>query len=522
VQTGSIVHVSNLHFPADVVTLDLFKIMFDDDASEPGVVSELSFEMMYYNDEILAVLVQSGRYDSWIYCIKTTPGLHNDDRLLRIVVVGPDNSKLFVRHTSQYLYYGSHTGISPNDGHHKWKIWGVALRPTLNMPAQQEQPLLLEDFHGSDIGSTVAFEIHAGFFYAVSNQGTYEVEEIDWTSFYNCIRFPLHDPVYKALQTDARVYRRQHAEGAIHDSWTDLTLQHDEETNDFFVVESRREWLGSSSKQARTFYTTRMSFSPPNSLDNPDSPDASSSAPPQLPANDILTTLLDSSSRANYMPTPRQYSWTRHPELGSSDIAQRSFILARTKFRAYNYSCSTFMDLVEDDKCCPDRSLSSPACLRLRIGSRRVAPPTLPSATGTNDKANLQQANQPTDGDFVDQTHYRYTSIRMWPPPASTCPCAAHLHRILNPTLTSPCGANILQRNITAISDARSIVYMIAPSNPYAYSTPSHSQSNTALGTIVLVDFGRSAPTSPTPATHELRWDWMPGQQKRCRSGTCM
>jgi len=45
------------------------------------------------------------------------------------------------------------------------------------------------------------------------------------------------------------------------------------------------------------------------------------------------------------------------------------------------------------------------------------------------------------------------------------------------------------------------------------------------LGTIVCVDFGRS---SPAPAAvdaaayaNDLRWDWSPGQDKRCRSGTC-
>ncbi|UPX17397.1 uncharacterized protein EKO05_0007756 [Ascochyta rabiei] len=508
-QTGSSVQISNLRSSCSVVTLDLMTMVFGGNTCESAGVS---FEMMYYSDELLSVLVNIESNESWIYCVKTTSSLQDDNRVVRSVGLGHDHSKLFIRHTSQYLYYGSHTGTSPNDGHRKWEIRGVALQPGFELSAEQGRPLLLEDFHGSDVGSTVTFEIHDGFFYAVSNQGTYEVEEIDWTSFYNCIRFPLNDPVALAVENDARIYRRQHAEGAIHDSWTDLTLQPDEKTNKLFVVESRREWVGASSKQLRTFYTTCIDFSA-SELAADESPRDDESDPPQLPEDDLLTTLLDSSHGASYMPTPRQYSWSRHPEFSTIDISPRSFILARTKFRTYNYSCSAFMDLVEDETCCRGGTDTSPSCLRLRIGSRRVAP----ALSTTDDFASdsIWRNNQSKMPRFADSTKYRYTPTRMWPPPRSTCPCSARLHRIMNPPSTPGCTAG--QTSITAACDERSIVYMIRPRYASSYQHSTHT-----LGTVVCIDFGREALLTPSAAhPDDMRWDWSPGQDGRCRSGTC-
>jgi hypothetical protein len=38
---------------------------------------------------------------------------------------------------------------------------------------------------GSEIGSTIWFEFYKGFFYALSEQTSFEVEDINWTSFYH-------------------------------------------------------------------------------------------------------------------------------------------------------------------------------------------------------------------------------------------------------------------------------------------------------------------------------------------------
>ncbi|KAF3039263.1 hypothetical protein E8E11_006303 [Didymella keratinophila] len=480
-------------------------------------------EMMHYNDDTLSVLIaalgtEQGSAnelgESSIVLLSTIPNLSDQARIIKTVPTGivADSVKLFVRHTSDYLYFGLHNERG-RDNHRKWMIKGCSLDPNKSeKEIGMNPPLVLEDFHGNDIGSTVAFEIHDGYFYAVSNQGTYEVEEVDWTSFYHCVKFPLDNNIEDAVERDSRVYRRQHAEGAIHDSWTDLTLQHDEKTNELYIVESRREWLGSTSKQARTFYTSRIQFpSLEDSLLDLDPFTSSAAQPRPLPDNDILTTLLDSSHNANYMPTPEQYSWTRHPEFPIYD--RSPFTLATTKFRAYSYSCSTFVDLVEDDKCCPDRLPSARPCLRLRMGSRRIAPSDTMVLQDRKGKAPVKHDN-PTGlsaGEhtpFVDSTRYRYSDINMWPPPSSTCPCAARSHDIMNPVfLSEPTWG---RRSIQAISDERSIVYMVKPSGDNADS---------ALGTIVHIDFGRS--NADLQSGSHLRWERKTGQEAKCRSGTC-
>jgi hypothetical protein len=72
--------------------------------------------------------------------------------------------------------------------------------------------------------------VHKDYFYALSNQTSFEGEEIDWTSFYHCIRFPL-DSFCKALleKTENKsMWRRQHQEGPIDDRLINLRLDVDE------------------------------------------------------------------------------------------------------------------------------------------------------------------------------------------------------------------------------------------------------------------------------------------------------
>lgn len=130
-----------------------------------------------------------------------------------------------------------------------------SLVPTPRVMAQ----IQLKNFFGTDIGQTVAFEIIDGYFYAVSNQSTYEVEEIDWTSYYHCYRFPLGTEDHGKLQ-HKRIWRRQHREGPINDCWTSVSIHKDEKTGVVTIVEARREWIGGTSTQTRTFYFELLTF----------------------------------------------------------------------------------------------------------------------------------------------------------------------------------------------------------------------------------------------------------------------
>lgn len=520
VQKRNFVVVTNLRSGAPVVHIDLTKVVIDVKAQRRSE----TFEILYYSDGILAVravnrIVRRNR--SLVLFVSTSSQMDDHERLISYYVFDSPTSELFVRHNAEYVCLGTHTALG-EDGHRKWLI---KIR-TYGQSDEEVEEIVLEDFHGNDIGSTVAFDVHDGYLYAVSNQSTFEAEEIDWTSFYHCVRIPLSDATEEAVQRDKRVYRRQHADGAIHDSWTDLTLQHDERTNDLYIVEGRREWIGASSRQARNFYTTRMSFSEPNFTEtvlDVHTRDDIIAAPPPLPDNDVLTKVLDPCHSANYMPTPKQYSWTRHCELSHSSHelpATNSFILARTKFRSYNFSSSTFVDLVEDGVCCSSAQSAAPPCLRLRHGSRRIAPAGYESHCyeAGNPAAGYAIASDPqynSQVPFEDDTQYRYTPIRMWPPPLTGCPCSIRLHRILNPTDHLSVGW-LGQRAITAVSDERSIVYMIKSGHPYRHPSIEADKSNPALGWVVLIDFGHS-PTS----TSSRRWSWDPSSAERCRQGTC-
>lgn len=523
VQKYNHVTVRNLRSEAPVVNIDLAEAFYEAEAPE----DQDTFELLYYSDGIIAVRIvirDEPRGSPIVMFVSTSHEIHDHARVLTKYHFGYYVSELFVRHNAEYLCIGTY-GIFEGDGHRLWQIRILAF----DHPGKEIEQIFLDDFHGYDIGSTVAFDIHDGYFYAISNQSTFEAEEIDWTSFYHCVRIPLDNAVEEAVQRDRRVYRRQHAEGAIHDSWTDLTLQHDERTNDLYIVEGRREWIGASSRQARTFYTTRISFSSPPSARDFDTDVSSDKAPLPLPQDDVLTTVLGSCHSANYLPTPRQYSWTRHCELShtsSESLTHRPFILARTKFRAYNLSSSTFIDLVEDEVCCTGRHLTTPLCLKLRLGSRRIAPAGCESHCW-HDHGSVTTHTILTDSrgvnrvQFEDGTRYRYTPVRLWPPPVKECPCSARLHQILNPTGHLEAGTTS-QRDITAISDERSIVYMIKPSKSYGYASTEAATLQDPLGQIVLIDFGRSpTPSSPQGTNLLISRSWTTDLAENCKKGTC-
>jgi hypothetical protein len=508
---GEMVRVSDVHTPSDPVHLDLTAIIRPILETAFASSDRFGVRLLNYADNILAIHVtpNSGGDDSYIFALDTAAGPLKDRRVIRAVQLAA-SSKLFVRHNAHYLYYGTHTGTG-DDGHHKWEIDGISLNKSFSLP-KRERSLLLDKFHGSDIGSTVAFEIHNDYFYAVSNQGTFEVEEIDYTSFYHLVRFPLNSPMSEDVEKDERLFRRQHKSGPIHDSWTDLALQLDERTNETVVVESRREWAQASSRQSRTFYVTKLDFE--EQSDSPMDEDG-----PLLPEDDAYIPLLDSSNNPHWKPTPGLHSWSQHPEFSRTETSPRSFILARTKFRAYNYSCTSFLDLVEDDRCCNEPS--QPPCFRLRVGSRRELGLDYSQA----DNKGKGPANE-METTFVDhKTQYSQPPIRMWPPPASRCPCSKRLHDILNPPL--PSGGPSHTRSVTGVLDERCFVFMVKAGRSYG------SSDDSTLGTIVVVDFTRPTPSAPG-ATSMSRcdskmedefspsaWEWTPGQERRCREQTC-
>lgn len=507
---GNTIRVSDVHAQGPESTIHLSTIIdYYPEASTSTSNTKLS--LLYYNDDIVTIHVEGrGRQDNGrIYAINTKPGVLDQTRLIKKIQLEA-SQKLFARHTSQFLYYGTYTSAGPQD-HRGWKVQGASLSEGSSLPCT---PLQLHGFFGTDFGSTIALEIHEGYLYAVSNQTSFEAEEIDWTSFYHCMRFPVDNPKAELLESNKKLWRRQHDEGVIHDSWTDLSLQIDESTNDLMIVEARREYQKSPSRQVRTYYISEFvsGFGSPASSTR-GSPILEASTGPELPWGDAYIQTLDSTNNPNYAPPEPRFNWNFHPEVPRRSSPGRTFILARTKHRAYNYSCASFMDMIEDDRCCTEPSTS---CLRLRIGSRRVAPLYWKDLELTTPQL-LTLPALPND------VAYRHSPTEMWPPSASKCPCSKRLHQILNPSLLRGPAYN---RSIVSTLDERSFVYMIRPGRSYSPS------DDNALGIIVMINFTRG----PLPPNHgaenrsqehgeyphsESEWHWVPGASKRCRNGLC-
>jgi len=471
--------------------------------SIPGLLTEAlsniddnnagKFKCLYYSDGILSCLYDSSNEDSPAWLL----AFHIKSKRILMAYELESTDKIFVRHNSQHLYYGTHSEIG-TDGYKKWVIHGYEYRTR----KWYDHKVHLPDMVGSEIDSTICFEIYKDHFYALSNQTSFEVEEIDWTSFYHCIRFPLNSPC-KALEerTDNKsMWRRQHQEGPIDDRWTSLRLDEDETTGELKIVEARKEWYQGCSKSQRTYYTTDIVFPvpvedngehgllpetflqdsnfvapttsswvPAASSDEPISADVSSSslADPTtisgslthvastLGTNSItdphdasnlpdepLAKLLQKDDNPHHMHAPDRSPERTHP--GNDGSSQPTHTLAKSRVRTYHMSCSTFLDLVDDPH--PD-DWQGKQRLRLRAGSRKLGPPLL-------DRGGLIRGPDP-DLNVALEEMYKVPPITYWPEGQDLLRPNEYddaIYKLMNPP--SHLG------NVEGTMDERSLVYL--------------------------------------------------------------
>src|SRR5277367_1777360 len=185
--------------------------------SEQGNIGR--FRVLYCNENIVSCLYTSTAPDCVAYLIT----FETQEGKILLAYELPSTEKIFVRHNSNYLYYGTYSEEDFH-GHKKWVLRGYCFR----REEWFQQRVFLGDLNGSELGSTICFEIYDGYFYALSNQTNYEVEEVDWTSFYHSIRFPVCSPSKDLLEKtamDENMWRRQHREGPIDDRWANLALK---------------------------------------------------------------------------------------------------------------------------------------------------------------------------------------------------------------------------------------------------------------------------------------------------------
>ncbi len=325
-------------------------------------------------------------------------------------------SKLFVRNNDEFLYYG--TASEPTrDGSGLWVINGFDLKPRKLL----ERPLEIPTPIGTDIGSTVCFEIFDGYMYCLSNQRSLHVEDLDFLSFYTCFRFPLSPTGFRHVEEPEELWRRDRTAGPLDDRWTFLRIFKDETTGKLMVVEARKEWLSGRISARRAYYTTAIEFD-----------DSAEREKRPLGHTDRL--ICAAKREQNGPAKPR----TRDPHLVhlGDDSAAVPLTFSKCPLRAYYPACQTFVDLIDDS------SSFDPAHQQLRIrgGTRHPrAPAELTRHRDTPPPASSSAA-QGLDGHdtFLQQVEdlYRSESDLFWPPkqdPAVANPALDELYAALNP-----------------------------------------------------------------------------------------
>lgn len=310
--------------------------------------------------------------------------------------------KLFVRNTEKYLWMGAQAEVG-DDGFRRWMVKVYSIEED-----KWFDKLVLADVVGSELNSTVCFEIIDDYFYGISSQTMFIVEQIDWTSFYHCFRYPVDKPFAESVEILPKKlsWRRQHADGVIDDRWSFMMLRKDEETGELILTESRKEWPDGQSQSRRSYYSMKIDFSTP-SVSEPD-PLAngqrygdSSTFP-----NDVLARMRNENSRSNFherVLRPAKFihhgdDWQTRPE----------FTLSKTPLRTYDLSCQTWIDLVDDSEPSP---LEPTQRIRLRSGHRRRRYDQVTGCPGGSGNS-----PPPTTQDEIIEREFSNDEVLYWPP----------------------------------------------------------------------------------------------------------
>ncbi|OBR07463.1 F-box domain-containing protein [Colletotrichum higginsianum IMI 349063] len=352
-------------------------------------------------------------------------------------------SKLFARNNKECLYYGTHSMIG-DDGFKRW----VLRRFDICKEQWAAGRLDLEDLVGSDVGSTVCFEVIDNNFYGISSLNTFDVYEADWTSHYCGFRLPVGSLEAKDMQltSENAMWRRQHEEGPIDDRWSTLQLEKDQVTGNIMVSECRREWLVDECSSTRTSYRTELIFS--NRRNRANDSDSDSDPESDAESNEVPPTHSCSTGTVVQANKQRESSTFHRGDDGSTTPA---ITLSQCFIRSYNHSCETFIDLVND----PVASDSMMRRPQLRSISRF-------SHARNNHGLQWSPADGAGRGDLQPCT---LNKISWWPPKTDTRQknvCLSELDSILNPK-----GHNAYSP-ISGVMDDRSIVYAVGPRAPHS------------------------------------------------------
>ncbi|KAK4452414.1 hypothetical protein QBC34DRAFT_35064 [Podospora aff. communis PSN243] len=422
------------------IVIDIRRLL-DEALEESHGYTKYKFQPLYYSHGVVSCLYAHRKttQSSWLVVFDVLKGRVLTTRSLTSTL------KIFVRNNEKFLCYGVFAPTT-RDGYRRW----TAGCYDIGGNAWSKREVELPEFIGSDIGSTIAFEIFDDSLHGISNQTCLEAEEEDWLSYYTCFRVPLTNDGFGPIEHASRrhMWRRWHFEGPIDDRWTFLRIFRDETSSKLRVVESRKEWLARSSSARRTYYTTDIVFD--------------DGGPTRMPsANDkfldhVLLATRTKTSHPDRTPAPPRNPHMVHP--GDDGSRALMFTLTKSPVRCYHPSCQTFIDLVDDP---PE---FDPGARRIRIrGSARRRwtsgeheERSLSGAAETGESHNtLKMEGFHNTFDEIAKI-YKSEDVSLWPPDQSlsdTNSALEALHEVMNP---AGCFGSI-----RGAWDERSVVYSI-------------------------------------------------------------
>lgn len=377
---GTLCHMSertlrvlDLHKSSGEETIINVRALLDEAITASRGARKYKFQILHYAEGIISCLYIHCRpvVESWLVVFNVS------ERKLLTTLSLDTTYKIFVRNDCNYLYFGTHSEFG-DDGFRRWVLMGY----DIHGGRWFDQKVHLLDMVGSDIGQSIAFEIIDGKFYGLSNQTSFEVDEVDWTSHYHCFRFPVAAPKPKTTERSVKdkMWRRQHAEGPIDDRWSFIRLLRDErEPTQLQVLESRKEWLAGSPGR-RNYYTTRLVF-PDKAADSEDEVGSPRDTNPHnvgggIIINPATETVPEVRPHTSYdlppitPPTRPRDPYNTHA--GDDASTALMFTLSKCFIRSYHPPSQTFLDLVDDPE--PGTSPDAVPRLRLRAGSRKLRP----------------------------------------------------------------------------------------------------------------------------------------------------
>ncbi|CZS88082.1 uncharacterized protein RCO7_01051 [Rhynchosporium graminicola] len=322
--------------------------------SDIGDNNKGKFKCLYYSNGILACLYESSSDDSPAWLI----AFYIKSKKILMTHELESKDKIFARHNSQHLYYGTHSEMG-TDGYKKWIIQGYGYRTR----KWYDHKVYLADMMREQI---MKFALRR-------RRDNWDLKIIEgWREWYKgCSKsqrtFYTTDIIFPVVVKD------DEKSGLL----PDAILQDPD-----VVTPTTSLWIHAASSDE----TVAAEASPSSTAD----PSITSVSSAHILASTVesslmvdmqgtsefpdvpLRKLIQKDDKPHHMRTPERSPDRTHP--GNDGSAQPTHTLAKSRVRTYHTSCSTFLDLVDEPH--PD-DWQGKQRLRLRAGSRKLGSPLL-------------------------------------------------------------------------------------------------------------------------------------------------